>query len=39
LEICARDAGGEIGRGLHKRAAVVAARLVQGAVRRCESGL
>jgi predicted thioesterase len=37
FEVSARDAGGEIGRGLHKRTAVVAARLVQGAVRRCEA--
>jgi len=37
FEVSARDAGGEIGRGLHKRTAVVATRLVQGAVRRCEA--
>ena len=34
FEISASDAGGEIGRGTHKRAIVAADRLVQGARRR-----
>jgi predicted thioesterase len=38
FEIFARDAGGEIGRGRHRRAVVSAARLLQGATRRCGGG-
>ena len=34
FELTARDRGGEIGRGTHKRAIVAADRLVSGAVRR-----
>ena len=34
FELSASDAGGEIGRGTHRRAIVSAARLVQGAQRR-----
>jgi len=32
--VSASDAGGEIGRGTHRRAIVAAERLVQGALRR-----
>lgn len=35
FEVIARDAGGEIGRGTHKRAIVSAERLLAGAARRC----
>jgi predicted thioesterase len=35
FELFARDAGGEIGNGSHRRAAVWSARLLQGAARRC----
>jgi predicted thioesterase len=38
FEISARDAGGETGRGRHRRAVVSAARLLQGATRRCSAG-
>jgi fluoroacetyl-CoA thioesterase len=34
FEVIAHDPGGEIGRGIHKRAIVTAARLVAGAARR-----
>jgi fluoroacetyl-CoA thioesterase len=34
FEVAARDAGGEIGRGVHRRAIVAEGRLVQGAPRR-----
>lgn len=34
FEVVARDAGGEIGRGTHKRAIVTEHRLVSGAARR-----
>ena len=34
FEVSASDAGGEIGRGTHRRAIVAAERLVQGAQRR-----
>lgn len=34
FEVVARDPGGEIGRGLHKRAIVSARRLLAGAERR-----
>jgi len=34
FEVSASDAGGEIGRGTHRRAIVTAERLVQGALRR-----
>ena len=34
FEVSAIDAGGEIGRGTHRRAIVTAERLVQGALRR-----
>ncbi len=34
FDVTARDAGGEIGRGTHKRAVVDAARLMAGAARR-----
>lgn len=35
FEVAARDPGGEIGRGMHKRAIVSADRLSAGAARRC----
>lgn len=35
FEVSARDTGGEIGRGIHKRAIVSAERLLSGAARRC----
>lgn len=35
FEVCARDSGGEIGKGLHKRAVVSSERLLSGAQRRC----
>lgn len=35
FEIVARDAGGEVGRGTHRRAIVSLDRLVAGAQRRC----
>lgn len=35
FEVVARDPGGEIGRGTHKRAIVAAERLLAGATRRC----
>ncbi len=35
FDITARDSGGEIGRGTHRRAVVTAVRLLQGAQRRC----
>jgi len=35
FEVIARDPGGEIGRGTHKRAVVSSDRLIQGAGRRC----
>lgn len=35
FEVVARDPGGEIGRCLHRRAVVDAARLVAGTLRRC----
>ena len=35
FEVWAEDDGGEIGRGLHKRAIVSSERLVSGAARRC----
>lgn len=38
FEIVARDPGGEIGRGMHRRAIVSSARLLRGAQRRCEQG-
>jgi predicted thioesterase len=38
FEVVARDPGGEIGRGTHRRAIVSADRLVSGAVRRCGAG-
>jgi predicted thioesterase len=34
FEVIARDTGGEIGRGVHRRAIVAEHRLVQGALRR-----
>lgn len=34
FELIARDCGGEIGRGLHRRAVVAAQRLIQGAFKR-----
>ena len=34
FDVMARDAGGEIGRGVHKRAVVSEARLLQGAAQR-----
>lgn len=36
FELTARDPGGEIGRGTHKRAVVLSERLLRGAQRRCE---
>jgi fluoroacetyl-CoA thioesterase len=39
FEIIARDSGGEIGRGTHKRAIVSSARLVAGALKRCGGGI
>ena len=38
FELTARDPGGEIGRGTHKRAVVLSERLLRGAQRRCEAG-
>jgi fluoroacetyl-CoA thioesterase len=38
FELTARDPGGEIGRGTHRRAVVLSERLLRGAQRRCESG-
>jgi fluoroacetyl-CoA thioesterase len=38
FEVAARDAGGEIGRGVHKRAIVRTDRLVSGAQRRNAPG-
>jgi predicted thioesterase len=35
FEVVERDSGGEIGRGIHKRAIVSVERLVTGASRRC----
>lgn len=35
FEVVARDPGGEIGRGIHKRAVVSVERLQAGAARRC----
>lgn len=35
FEIVARDPGGEIGRGTHRRAIVSSSRLLAGALRRC----
>lgn len=35
FEVVASDPGGEIGRGMHKRAIVAAERLLAGAERRC----
>jgi fluoroacetyl-CoA thioesterase len=37
FEVVARDDGGEIGRGTHRRAIIDARRLVDGATRRCGS--
>lgn len=37
FEVVARDEGGEIGRGTHKRAIISAQRLVDGAKKRCAS--
>jgi fluoroacetyl-CoA thioesterase len=37
FEVTARDAGGEVGRGFHKRAIVSEARLLQGASKRSGS--
>lgn len=34
FEVAARDVGGEIGRGIHRRAIVEEVRLVQGALKR-----
>lgn len=34
FEVMASDPGGEIGRGIHKRAIIAAARLAEGAARR-----
>jgi predicted thioesterase len=38
FEVVARDTGGEIGRGTHRRAIVSSARLLRGAQRRCDGG-
>ena len=38
FQVVARDSGGEVGRGTHKRAIVSSARLLQGAQRRCDNG-
>lgn len=38
FEIVARGAGGEIGRGTHKRAVVAGDRLLQGALKRTATG-
>jgi fluoroacetyl-CoA thioesterase len=38
FEVSARDAGGEIGRGTHRRAVVSGERLVRGALRRNATG-
>ena len=38
FEISAADGGGEIGRGTHKRAIVLAERLIAGAARRSANG-
>ena len=35
FELSVRDPGGEVGRGIHKRAIVSAERLQAGATRRC----
>ena len=35
FEVSARDPGGEIGRGIHRRAIVLSERLVAGANKRC----
>ncbi|HJW25968.1 MAG TPA: hotdog domain-containing protein [Rhodocyclaceae bacterium] len=35
FEVSVRDPGGEVGRGIHKRAIVSAERLLAGATRRC----
>lgn len=37
FEVSARDAGGEIGRGTHKRAIVTSERVASGAFRRCQA--
>ena len=37
FEVTARDPGGEIGRGTHKRAVVLSERLLRGAQKRCEA--
>lgn len=37
FEVVARDPGGEIGRGTHKRAIVSGERLLSGAARRCQA--
>ena len=37
FEVAARDPGGEIGRGTHKRAIVSSERLLSGASRRCKA--
>lgn len=39
FEVVARDPGGEIGRGEHKRAIVQSERLLQGAKRRCNTSV
>lgn len=39
FEVVARDEGGEIGRGSHKRAIISTERLLSGAVRRNSSGV
>lgn len=38
FEVTARDNGGEIGRGTHKRAVIAGNRLVQGALKRAAAG-
>jgi predicted thioesterase len=38
FDVWAEDEGGEIGRGVHKRAIVAAERLLNGAARRCAAG-
>jgi predicted thioesterase len=37
FEITARDPGGEVGRGTHKRAIVSSERLLAGACKRCDT--
>jgi predicted thioesterase len=38
FDVVAHDAGGEVGRGTHRRAIVAAERLAAGAQRRCTAG-